>query len=199
MATKLILIRHGLTQWNRQKRYCGFFDINLSDEGKIQARKLRERLKLEKIHKVYSSDRKRAMHTAKIIFTGLEIENVADLREMHFGIFEGLTHDEIARKHPKIYTKWLEDPFSTTIPDGENLDEFKKRVRSAIKKIVVSNRNKTVAIICHGGAISIFITGILKSRDFWKQIPSPASLSIVEYKSGKPKIRLFNDTSHLNI
>ena len=120
-----------------------------------------------------------------------------DLREMHFGIFEGLAHDEIARKHPKTYKKWLNDPFGTTIPDGENLNEFKKRVRSAFKKIVLSNRNKTIAIICHGGAISIFITGILKSRDFWKQIPSPASLSIIEYKNGKPKIRLFNDTSHL--
>lgn len=198
MATKIILIRHGITEWNRQKRYCGFFDISLSDKGKIQAGKLRERLILEKVHRVYCSDRKRAIHTAKIIFNGSKIKKIPGLREMHFGIFEGLSHNEIIKRYHETYKKWLRDPFRISIPKGENLNTFKKRVGGAFKKIIAANPDKNVAVICHGGVISVFITAILKSGDFWKYIPRPASISIVEHRNGKEKIRLFNDTSHLH-
>ena len=198
MATKLILIRHGVTGWNLEKRYCGFKDIILSKQGKKQAEKLRQRLNREKIHKIYSSDKKRAIQTAKITFKGMKVERVADLREMHFGCFEGLTHREIIKKHSRIYKKWLDDPFSIAIPKGEKLSAFKKRVVSTFKKIISSNRNKTIAVVCHGGSISIFMTSILKTKDFWKNIPASGSLSIIEYKNGKPKIRIFNDASHLS-
>ena len=169
----------------------------LSSKGKIQARKLCQRLKAETIHRLYSSDRKRAIQTTKIIFNGSKVKKMPGLREMHFGIFEGLSHSEIIARYPKIYRDWLRDPFRINIPKGENLNTFKKRVCGAFKKIISDNPDKNVAVICHGGVISVFITGILKSRDFWKQIPKPGSLSIVEYNKGKPKIRLFNDTSHL--
>jgi len=235
MPTKLILIRHGITEWNLKKRYCGFMDINLSEKGKKQAQRLNKRLKKENIpiYNVYSSDRKRALQTAKIVFKGFSVEKVSDLREMHFGVFEGLTYRQIIRKYPHIYRKWLDDPSCATIPGGENLSDFKKRVITALRKIIRFNRNKTVAVVSHGGAISIFLTDILKMeptsrrrrggslgempkrpsvirtlkgtvlwprgiKDFWRYIPSAASLTIVEYKNGKPKIRLLNDTAHLN-
>lgn len=198
MATKLILIRHAQTQGNFKKRYSGFMDISLNDEGRKQAAKLYKRLKKEEIHKVYSSDRKRAIQTAEIIFKGTKIEKIPHLREVHFGVFEGLTYKEIMERHPVIYKKWLNNPFSITIPKGEDLGNFKKRIVKALKKIVSLNKNKTIAVVSHGGAISIFINHILKSKDFWKQIPHPASLSIIEYKNRKRKIKLLNDTAHLS-
>lgn len=198
MATRLILIRHGQTDWNLEKKYCGSMDIELNRRGRRQARCLRKRLKAEVIHKVYSSDRKRALETAKIIFRTKRPEKLADLREMHFGIFEGLTYKEIMKSHPAIYKRWLEDPSSVPIPEAEALNDFKKRVERAFKKIVCLNRNKTIAAICHGGTISIFISAILRKNDFWKQIPHTASLSIVEYRGSKPEIRLLDDTSHLD-
>ena len=197
MSTKLLLIRHGQTPWNIKKRYCGTRNIGLSIEGKKQAKLLAQRLKDELIHRVYASDKKRAIQTAKIIFKGTKINQVPDLKEMHFGVFEGLTCQEVMKKYPGIYKKWISNPFSVTIPQGESLADFRKRVARALRKIALANKNKTIAIVCHGGTISAFITMILKSKDFWKHIPQPASLSIVEYKDGRAKIKLANDTAHL--
>ncbi|MCX5705871.1 MAG: histidine phosphatase family protein [Candidatus Omnitrophica bacterium] len=197
MPTKLILIRHGETDFNRKKRYSGFANIPLNSKGKRQAGELHKRLKKEKIHKIYVSDRKRAIESAGIAFKDREIELISELREMHFGIFEGLTYKEIMKKHPKIYSRWLKDPFCVNIPRGEALVDFRKRVVKALKNIIAKNKNKTVAVVCHGGPISIFVNHILKSRDFWKYIPKSASLSIIEHKRGKSKIRSLNDTRHL--
>jgi broad specificity phosphatase PhoE len=195
--TKVILIRHGQTNWNLRKKYCGFTDLCLNMRGKKQAEKLRLRLKNELVHKVYSSDRRRAFQTAKIIFKGAGIEKVGDLREMSFGIFEGLSYKEILRKHPLLYKKWLKRPFNVTIPNGENPLDFKKRIMRAFRKITLHNKGKTVAVVCHGGTISVILNHSLKSNDFWKRIPASASLNIIEYKNSKVKIKLFNDTSHL--
>jgi alpha-ribazole phosphatase len=197
MYTKLILIRHGETDWNLKRKYCGFLDIGINEEGKKQARKLYERLKEEKIQKVYSSDRKRTIQTAKIIFKKIKIEKIPDLREMHFGIFEGLIYRQIMKRYPLVYKKWLKDPYDTAIPEGEELREFKKRIVRAFKEIIALNKNKTVAVVAHGGVISAFLNHILKSKNFWDHLPNSSSLSIVEYKNGKPKIKLFNDTLHL--
>lgn len=199
MATKLYIIRHGSTEWNLKKRYCGFLDIALNNKGKTQAKRLQRRLKDETVDKVYSSDRRRAIQTAGIVFKGYDIEKVADLREMHFGIFEGLTYQEIMRKFPKTYKKWIANPFETIIPGGESLNILKKRVVIAFRKIISRHPNQTVAIVCHGGAISAFINHILKSKNFWKYIPHSASLTVLESSRNKKiKISLLNDTAHLS-
>jgi alpha-ribazole phosphatase len=196
-STTLLLIRHGQTAWNSQKKYCGHKDIALNTTGKKQAALLRARLKDKPIHKIYASDKLRALQTAQIIFKGKTIEQITDLREMHFGCFEGLKHRQIMKKYTALYSAWLKDPFSVSIPKGEKVTDFRKRVVKAIKKIVVENANKTIAIVCHGGTISIYITHLLKTRDFWKQIPRSTAVSIIDYRNNKPEIKVFNDTGHL--
>lgn len=198
MSVKLILIRHGETEWNYARRYCGHRDISLSPKGRRQALKLCRRMKNEIIHKVYASDRKRAIQTAEIIFNGArKIERIPGLREINFGDFEGLTHKELLKKHNQAYQKWLKDPYHNHVPGGEKLAEFKKRVTAAFKKIASLNRDKTAAVVCHGGVISIFITGILKKTKFWKNIPHSASITIIEHDGNKFKIKLFNDASNV--
>lgn len=196
--TRLILIRHGQTAWNLQKRYAGFTDIGLDPEGKKQIKKISNRLKNEFIHCVYSSDRIRAIESSKIIFEKIKIKKLKALREINFGVFESLTHREIMEKYQAIYQKWLKNPFSITIPQGESLKNFKKRIKNVFKKIISSNKNKTIAVVSHGGTISIVISSILKSKKFWDYIPKSASISVVEYTNRKPKIKLFNDISHLD-
>lgn len=198
MATKLFLIRHGSTDWNVKHRYCGFVDVSLNAKGVTQAKRLGKRLKGETIHKVYSSDRKRALQTAAIVFEGHGIEVVPDLREMHFGIFEGLTYKQIIKKFPLLYKKWLKDPFKVAIPRGENLDMLKKRVVSAFKKIILRHPGQSVAVVCHGGSISSLIIHVLKSKDFWRHIPLSASLTIAQVKGRKFKLILLNDVTHLS-
>jgi len=199
MQTTLILIRHGITDWNRQKIYCGYTDVCLSNKGKIQAARLSQRLKSVNFDRVYSSDRKRALQTARIIFDAARITRVKDLREINFGVFEGLSYKEIIKKYRAVHEKWMKDPFKNVIPKAEALYTFKKRINSVIKKIVRVNRGKTVAVVCHGGTIGMFITSILKKKRFWRYVPNAASISIVEFKENKPRIKIFNDTSHLNV
>lgn len=197
MATRLLLIRHGQTAWNLEKRYCGFMDIGLNEQGINQAKCLSARLAGQEIHKVYSSDRKRAIQTAQLALNAGGVVMNPDLREIHFGVFEGLTYKEIMEKYPEIYIKWVENPFSVVIPQGEALRDFETRVINAFTDIVSVNPDKTVAVFSHGGVISIFINYILKTTDFWDKIPHSTSLTVVEYNNGQSKIKVFNDTSHL--
>ncbi len=191
MLTTLYLIRHGITKLNKKKMYCGKIGAPLSSQGKRQSAKLAKRLKSVDFDRVYSSSKKRALQTARIIFKNERITRVNGLSEVNFGVMEGLTYSQILEKYPDGYKKWLKNPYCNCIPKAEGLDAFGKRIEKAIAKIIKSNKGKTIAVVCHGGTISIFITAILKNKKFWDYIPKPASFSIVEYKKDKPRITLF--------
>lgn len=200
MATKIILIRHARTSWNSRGIYCGSTDIGLSALGKKQARLLSRRMNNGfQIEKVFCSNKRRAMETAQIVFKGKPIRKVRDLRELHFGCLEGLTHQEIMTKYPAAYSRWLNDPFSARLPRGEDSRLFRKRVLRAFKKIALANKNKTVAIVTHGGVIAVLLTRVLKKNNFWKLIPGSTSISIIEFGARmQPRARILNDTEHLN-
>jgi len=198
MGTKILLIRHGQTDGNAKKQYCGMLDLGLNQNGRLQVEKLGCRLKKDSIQMIYSSDRKRALESARIIFKGRRINKIAGLREINFGIFEGKNHQEIRETNADIYDRWLIDPYNTAVPESENLLDFQERVTRALEKIILANANKTVAIVCHGGTISIILSRIKGSKNFWELIPGSASLNIIEYANNKARITLFNDISHLN-
>jgi alpha-ribazole phosphatase len=195
MSTRLILIRHGETDWNAAKRYLGHADINLNKKGKQQAKTLCEVLDKKEICKVYSSDLKRAANFSKIIFKDFNIEKLIELREINFGIFEGQTYSEIMKKHSKIYKKWVKHPFKAFVPKAEKLIDFNKRVLSVFKKILSDNKNKTVAVVTHSGPIRMFINNITGAKDVWKVRIDNASITIVEYRNKKLDIKLLNFTA----
>jgi alpha-ribazole phosphatase len=203
MSTKVILIRHGETDWSYQKRYCGFTDIDLNEKGRQQARRLLKRLSKEKIHKVYSSDMKRTLQFAEIVFKDLPAEEMLDLREMNFGIFEGLTYKdimEIMEKYPKVYREWLGNPLDIIVPRGESLKTLARRVRKALKRILSQNSDKKVAVFTHGGPIRVVLCDILELdlKEVWKIEQELASISIIEFVEGRGKVHLLNDISYLN-
>ena len=179
MPTKIILIRHGQTLWSRKKRYCGSSDISLSARGRNQARKLYQVLKKEKISKVYSSNAARAWDFAKIAFKGMKIKTITQLREFNFGIFEGLNYEEIKQKYPQIYGCWLKNPLAVDLPNGENINNFKKRVEKIFAKIARVNKNKTIAIVTHAGPIKVILGDILKKKEFWELNVDLASMHII--------------------
>ncbi|MFA5143178.1 MAG: histidine phosphatase family protein [Candidatus Omnitrophota bacterium] len=198
MAKKIILIRHGETDWNRLGRYQGHSDTDLNAKGRAQAKKLARRLKDVDIGAVYTSDRKRAIGSARIIFGDRPLKSEPGLKEICFGIFEGLTYDEIMARYPRLHIKWLADPFGVKIPGGETPSAFKKRVLKAFKKITRRKEDDAVAIVTHGGVINIIageMLGALKRRDF---VPGHTSLTVIEFIRGKAKAVLLNDTAHLN-
>lgn len=175
MATRLILIRHGETDHSLERRYCGLTDAPLNEKGIEQAEGLCQRLNGEDVDKVYSSDLRRASEFARIVFRNKKIEDVSEFREMNFGVFEGLTHGEIMKRHVEIYEKWLRDPFETVIPEGDSLVDFKERIEKALEKIVRVNRDKTLAIVTHAGPIKIIMGNIMKSKNIWEINPELGS------------------------
>ena len=197
MGTKIFLIRHGQTEGNAKKQYCGLLDLELNENGRLQAEKLARRLEKDSIHRIYASDRKRAIQSARIIFKGRRINKIAGLREINFGIFEGKSHQEIRESNADIYDKWLSDPYNTVVPGSESLLDFQGRVTRALEAIVLANSNKTAAIVCHGGTISIILSRINGSKNFWELIPGSASLNVIEYRGKRAEITRFNDSSHL--
>jgi broad specificity phosphatase PhoE len=197
MATRLFLIRHGTTKWNKERRYCGYKDVALSNEGKAQARKLEKSLKDINFDRIYCSDRKRALQTCRIIFNRARITKVKGLREIHFGVLEGLHHKEIMAKYAFAYKKWLKDPFKHNIPRAEPLPIFQRRVQASLKKLALLNPGKNIAVVCHGGVIGVFVSSILRAKNFWGHVPAATSVTVVEYKKGKPRIKQFNDIAHL--
>lgn len=197
MSTRLILIRHGETDWSLKKRYCGSSDPELNNNGILQAKRLYDRLRDERIDRFYSSDAKRALNFARIAFRGAPIEKMPELKEMDFGIFEGLTHEEIAERHRDVYANWLSKPLGNLIPKGESLAGFKKRVEKTFRRLVSLNKNAVLAIVTHGGPIKIIISDVSGNKNLREVKVDPASINIVDFKNGTGKIMLFNDTSHL--
>jgi len=193
MTTKLVFIRHGQTLWNKQGRYCGDIDIALSRKGKIQVRALYKNIKGVCFDRIYSSNKKRALQTEAMLFGKRDFVKLKGLSEINFGVLEGLSHAQILKKYPLIYKAWLVDPYKGRIPKAETMQVFKKRVWAAVKKIISGNPGKTIAVVCHGGVIGILVSSILKNRNFWKYVPSSASVTVVGYRNSKYKIELFND------
>ena len=199
---KLILIRHGETDYNLQNRYCGFSDPSLNDRGVWQAERLVCRLRSEKVDMIYSSDLKRTYETAKIVFKNKIIEKVTDFREMNFGIFDGLTHSEITQRHPELYKRWLSNPTRIKTPGGEGLKDLSKRVKEILSLILAQHQDKTIGIISHGGSIRVILCAALKYslKMFWQIEQDIGALNIIEYsEKSEPRVVKMNDTSHLLI
>jgi len=200
MSTRLILIRHGETDWNRQRRYCGFSDIDLNQNGKKQGELLGQRLKKEKIDKVYSSGMKRTDNFAAIALGPVTVEKIFGLREVNFGSLEGLTYQEVMKKLPLIYGKWLDNPLANQIPDAESLSCFAARVRQALAKILSDNKGSSSAVFSHAGPLRIILADSLKIelKDIWQIKQDSANINIIEFVEEKSKIVLQNNITYLH-
>ncbi|MDK2815126.1 MAG: phosphoserine phosphatase [Thermoanaerobacter sp.] len=202
MTTRLYIVRHGQSEWNLHNKMQGIQDIDLTPTGLKQAKLLASRLKNEKIDCIYSSDLKRAYITAQIIAKefGLEVHKVSELREMSFGIWEGLTAEEINELYKEIYTLWKTNPIKANIEKGETLEEVQKRMLKKTWEIVKENDGKNILIVSHGTSIKALILGLLGIElSFYPKFRlDNASLNIIDVKEdGKTVLVLFNDTCHL--
>ncbi len=197
MTTRIYLIRHGRTRWNRLRRYCGRLDVPLSREGASQAKRLYRSLNSIVFDRVFCSPQKRALQTARILFGKSGITCLDKLREIDFGVLEGMHYKAIMKKYGRVYKNWISDPYRHRLPGSEPINAFKKRVVSAINGIASKNPGRTVAVICHGGVIAMFVSNLKKAGNFWPYVPKSTSVTVVEYGNGKPKVKKFNDIDHL--
>ncbi|MBI3897262.1 MAG: histidine phosphatase family protein [Gammaproteobacteria bacterium] len=153
--THLILVRHGETEWNRLQRVQGHTDIALNDTGIAQARKVGQRLATETIDAIISSDLQRAYQTAQAIaeYTTHTIMLDPALRERCFGIFEGLTAEEMRQRYLPEFERWqVRDP-DYEIPGGESLRRLYDRVCTVLTAIATRYAGRRVVLVCHGGVL----------------------------------------------
>jgi alpha-ribazole phosphatase len=200
-SIRLLLARHGQTDWNVQHRYQGQSDTSLTDTGKAQAAALARRLAGEEIHAIYASDLKRAWETAGAVGSALNMaaRPEPDLREIHFGNWEGLTHQEIARRYPEARAAWIADPESAP-PGGESLSQVVARLDDVLARIRRDHQDQTVLIVGHGGSITVLICRALElpPQMRWKLRLDSTSISELILFDGAAILMRLNDTHHLN-
>ncbi len=156
-ATRIIAIRHGETDWNVQTRIQGHMDIDLNDKGLWQASRLAPSLADEGLAQVYTSDLSRAKVTAQAFAHALAIPLLEDLglRERHFGIYEGLTWQELEELHPQEARAWKSRDPHWVPPQGESLEMFRLRIVTTINGLAAKHLGEQIAIVTHGGVLDV--------------------------------------------
>lgn len=157
MKTQLLLVRHGETAWNAEHRIQGHLDIPLSPKGMLQASLLADCLADEPIAAIFSSELSRAWLTAAPLASrlGLEVTPEPRLKERSFGIFEGLTLDEIAARHPNEFAQWRARDLAWRPQDGESGQQLIERALAAIADIASLYIGQKVILVSHGGVLDV--------------------------------------------
>jgi probable phosphoglycerate mutase len=161
----IFLARHGETSWNREGRWQGHTDIALNDAGQAQARALGELLRGHGVARIHTSDLSRARQTAEAAAGVLGVSEIVvdqGLRERSFGIFEGLTRDECAVKHPELWASYRADPRRVP-PGAESQDQLASRMHEAVFRAVAARDagdEAPVLIVSHGGSIRALLARI---------------------------------------
>lgn len=158
-STNILLIRHGETAWNAERRLQGHLDIALNPEGARQAALLATALAGEHIDAVVASDLVRARQTADAVARahGLPVQIDKSLRERCYGGFEGLLYTEIAQRFPLQFAAWQARDVDAVLPPGVNRGEtfrqFNQRVIGALQRWASAHPGRTLALVAHGGVL----------------------------------------------
>lgn len=200
---RIIFVRHGETEHNRESRYQGHADSVLSALGRSQATRAGERLKREKIAAVYSSDLSRALRTAECVAAphGLTVQTDPDLRECSFGEWENLTVSEIGERYPELYRNYLRDSVAHRAPGGERLEHLRERVAAAVESIARDHPNETVVVVTHGGPIRAFLCHAFGAELTTFRRISTDNCGITVFSripEGRWHLETLNDAAHLD-
>jgi probable phosphoglycerate mutase len=156
--TTVMLVRHGETDWNRDGRIQGQSDPPLNDLGREQARELATSLTGQHVDAIYASDLRRARETAEILAAelGLPVVVDADLRELHFGDWEGSTIEELTAEFPDAVERWRsgdEIPWA----GGETREQMAERVRRAVRRLAATHDGGQILLVAHGGPVRVLL------------------------------------------
>ncbi len=197
---ELIMIRHGETEWNKNRRYQGQEDVSLNEKGREQARLAAEALAGEDLDMICASDLSRAYDTASELTADreLEVREFPDLRELDFGNWGGQSYEDIVENDEKRFKDWLENPGETSPPEGEAMDEFRERVCGAFDRIIEDEAEK-IAVVAHGGSLRIFLVDILgiPLERYTRLYFDNGGITRVKFYDDNPVVTLVNSTHHL--
>jgi broad specificity phosphatase PhoE len=201
MTATLILVRHGQTDWNVKARYMGWLDEGLNGEGVRQAERLARRLDRWPISAVYSSPLSRALRTAEIVAGphSLPVQTVPELGEMRIGDWEGLFAGDIAARYPDLWKTWRASPGDFRMPGGESLGEVRERAAAAFGRIMDGAEGAMVLAVTHDVVVRLMAAQCLGvSTAIYRRLEAGnASMTIIERDGGRLKLKVMNDTGHL--
>ncbi|HKV43434.1 MAG TPA: histidine phosphatase family protein [bacterium] len=201
-GTRIYLIRHGQTVWNAEGRFQGQTDSALSTLGYRQATCLSAVLAPLPIAAVYSSPLSRARLTAEAIADahGLPVVEVADLREIGMGVWEGLTAAEITQRFGSVIEPRRRNPEWIAPQGGETLADVRARSMQAVLAIAGRHAGATVAVVAHGAVIKTVILTALDAplTSYWRIRQENAAMNILDLGGDQPRVRVINETGHLS-
>ncbi len=195
--TRIYLARHGQVVNHHELRYNGHFDVDITDTGVEQMRRLADLLANEPVKAVYSSDLQRAVKGARIIGARIGIEPVMKhpLRELSLGRWEGLTREEAAERFPEEAGFRFKDLAVSKIKGGESLLDLKARVMPAIGGIIELHRGSSVCIVAHGGVNRVILSDVmgLPIENFFRIEQDYGCLNIIDcFPDGVRVVKLLN-------
>ena len=201
--SRIILVRHGETNWNKEGRFQGQIDIPLNEKGKDQASKASKYLEEIKFTKAFSSSMKRPYETAKIILkkNNIKIEKIQSLVEISHGLWEGKLEEEIKLSWPEMLKNWHEKPESVTMPNGESIKQVSERTISAWNQICNSQQeNDTTLLVAHDAVNKTLICHILglSYSDIWMIKQGNGGITVIDiFKNKNNVLSSLNITNHL--
>ncbi len=203
---RIILVRHGETDWNRQGRFQGQIDIPLNKNGKAQAKAASNFLKSFALHKAFSSSLSRPKETAQIILSehpGVEISLKDNLKEIGHGKWEGKLESEIISEWPDLLKTWKVYPEKVQMPEGENIKDVSSRSIIGWNEICKNLKNDETALVVAHDAVNktilCHLLGLMPS-DIWMIKQGNGGITVIDLseKEGEPdQITCLNITSHL--
>ena len=200
---RILLVRHGETDWNSSGRFQGRSDVPLNELGLAQAEALGLALRPERLSGIYSSPLRRALHTARIIqmhHPGLSLQVEPDLVEMDLGIFDGMQGALWVASHPDFLRVWREKPATLRMPGGETLQEVQSRALKGLMGIAARHRPGETVLVCSHNFVILSILchamGLPLDR-FRKIAQANGSMNVLRYGSGELWAEKVDDRSHL--
>jgi len=157
--TRICIIRHGETDWNKERRIQGQLDISLNKSGHAQALAMAFDVAQHQdaFDAIYSSDLSRAYATASALAQRCQLEvcEREDLRERHYGIFQGVVKDEAGSQYPEAFALYSNRDLDYDFENGESLIDFSQRVHNAFESIIRQHQQDNIAVVCHAGLLDI--------------------------------------------
>ncbi|HJP93813.1 MAG TPA: histidine phosphatase family protein [Pyrinomonadaceae bacterium] len=205
LVTSVLLIRHGQSRGNAERRFGGHTATPLSARGRRQAELTARALKPESVTAIYSSDLARAMETAKPLanLTGLPVNGTSAFRERSVGVMEGLTFEDAAQQHPEQYAALLRRDFEHVLTGGESYRQLLDRARQKLDEIIAEHPGGKIVVFSHTGTICILALHLMGALDAPELKPvwiSSANCGITRFElrsDGFVKVVNINDTRHL--
>jgi 2,3-bisphosphoglycerate-dependent phosphoglycerate mutase len=204
-TTRVLLVRHGQSQGNAERRFGGHSPTPLSELGHRQAGATARTLAAEGVTAIYSSDLLRAVETAEPLArtTGLEINRTSALRERSVGLMEGLTFEEAAEAYPEEYAALLRRDFEHVLRGGESYRQLLDRASAELDRAVERHRGGTIVVFSHTGTICILVLHLMGALDAPNLKPvwvSSANCGVTRFEiqhGGLTRLLRANDTRHL--